>query len=126
MNLFELFDDGPLDVTDDIKQSLLDILTPMVASRVPFVTIQQIVDKLGQLRTGISIDRNLIMTLLDPDKIKIIDKIEGDRVYLKDASSPDRSLQQDDREKEAEHVDDMAKKQAQKSMGTGNKSDSPL
>ena len=117
MRLFELFDDGPLDVTEDIKQSLMDILTPMVASRVPFVTIQQIIDKLRSLRTGIIIDRNLIMTLLDPDQIKIIDKIEGDRVYLSNPAAPDRSLGQDDEEKEKEHVDDLAKKQAKKEMG---------
>jgi len=121
MRLFELFDDGPLDVTEDIKQSLMDILTPMVASRVPFVTIQQIIEKLRQLRTGIIIDRNLIMTLLDPDKIKIISRIEGDRVYLSSPNSPDRSLGKDDTEKEKEHVDDMAKKQAKKAMGAGNK-----
>ena len=117
MRLFELFDDGPLDVTDDIKQSLMDILTPMVASRVPFVTIQQVIDKLRQLRTGLSIDRNLIMSMLDPDKIKIISKIEGDRVYLANPSAPDRSLGKDDKEKEADHVKDMAQKQAQKGMG---------
>ncbi len=121
MRLFELFDDGPLDVTEDIKQSLMDILTPMVASRVPFVTVQQIIDKLRSLRTGVIIDRNLIMTLLDPDQIKIIDKIDGDRVYLSNPGAPDRSLGQDDTEKEAEHVDDMAQKQAQKAMGAGNK-----
>jgi len=122
MRLFELFDDSPPDVTDDIKQSLMDILTPMVASRVPFVTIQQIIEKLTQLRTGVMIDRNLIMTLLDPDQIKIISKIEGDRVYLSNPNAPDRSLGKDDAEKEKEHVDDMAQKQAQKSMGAGNDS----
>jgi hypothetical protein len=116
MKLFELFDDGPLDVTEDIKERLLDILTPMVASGVPFVTIKQVIDKLRQLRTGLTIDRNLIMTLLDPDKIKIIGKIDGDRIYLTNPDSPERSLNKDDGKKEAEHVDDMASKQAQKNI----------
>ena len=119
MLLLELFDDS-VDVTGDIKEALMDVLTPMVASRVPFVTIQQIIDKLSALRTGVSIDRNLIMTLLDPDKIKIIDKIEGDRVYLNNPNSPDRAVNQDDKQKEKDHVNDMAQKQAQKSMGAGN------
>jgi len=118
MRLFELFDDGPLDVTSDLKNSLLDILTPMVASKVPFVTIQQIIDKLRQLRTGLTIDRNLIMTLLDPDQIKIISRIEGDRVYLSNPNGPDRSLTKDDKEKDKDHVNDMATQQAQKQMGS--------
>ncbi len=116
MYLFELFDDGPLDVTDDIKERIMDILTPMVAQKVPFVTIQQILDKVNQLRTGITVDRNLIMTLMDPDKIKIIDKIEGDRVYLKNPDSPDRSVGQDNREKEEDHLNKMAQKQAKKAI----------
>jgi hypothetical protein len=117
MLLFELFDDGPLDVSEDIKQSLMDILMPMVAQKVPFVTIQQVIDKLRQLRTGLIIDRNLVMTLLDPDQIKLISRIEGDRIYLSDPSSPDRSLTKDDEEKDRDHVNDMATKQAQKQMG---------
>lgn len=119
MRLFELFDDGPLDVTDEIKETLMDILTPMVAANVPFVTIKQIVEKLRQLRTGLVIDRNLIMTVLDPDKIKIISKIDGDRVYLNNADSPNRSLKKDDKEKEAEHVDDLATKKANQEINSG-------
>jgi hypothetical protein len=126
MFLLELFDDGPLDVTDDVQQSLMDILTPMVASGLPFVTMTQIIDKLRQLRTGLSIDRNLIMTLLDPNKIKIISKIEGDKVYLSNPNSPDRSLTKDDSEKEADHVEDMAQKQAQKKMGSKNDNTPPI
>lgn len=116
MRLDELFDDGPLDVTDDIKQTLMDILTPMVAADVPFVTIKQVIQKLRQLRTGLVIDRNLIMNLLDPDKIKIIDKIDGDRVYLSNPNSPDRSLKKSDEQKEREHVDDLATKKATKDI----------
>lgn len=117
MRLFELFDDGPLDVTDDIRQSLMDVLTPMVASKVPFVTVQQIIDKLRDMRTGMAVDRNLVMTLLDPDEIKIIDKIEGDRVYLNNPESALRSVDKEDAEKEAEHVTDLAQGQAKKAMG---------
>jgi hypothetical protein len=121
MLLKELFDDGSLDVENDIKQNLMDILTPMVAAHVPFVTIQQIIDKMNQFNMGISIDRSFIMNLLDPDQIKIIDKIEGDRVYLTNEQSPDRSLGKDDEEQEEEHVEDMAKKQASKDLSNKNK-----
>ena len=117
MRLYEIFDDSPLDITNDMRQNIMDVLTPMVASKVPFVTIQQVIDKLRQLRTGVSIDRNLIMSMLDPDKIKIISKIEGDRIYLSSPTSPTRSLNKNDEQKEKEHVADMAKKQAAKNMG---------
>lgn len=120
MRLFELFDDGPLDVTSEIKETLMDVLTPMVAADVPFVTIKQIIDKLRQLRTGLVIDRNLIMSVLDPDQIKIIDRIEGDRVYLSNPNSPNRSLKKSEEEKEAEHVDDMATKKAAKDIKNSN------
>jgi hypothetical protein len=112
MRLDELFDEGPLDITDEIKQTLMDILTPMVAADVPFVTVKQIIEKLRQLRTGLVIDRNLIMNLLNPDQIKIIDKIDGNRVYLSNPNSPTRSLKKSDEEKEAEKVDKMATKKA--------------
>jgi hypothetical protein len=126
MYLFELFDDGPLDVTDDIKERIMDILTPMVAQKVPFVTIQQILDKINQLRTGITVDRNLIMTLMDPDKIKIIDKIEGDRVYLKNPDSPDREVGKDNREKEEDHLNKMATTQAKKAIDKNDGAGGPL
>ncbi len=125
MKLFELFDDGPLDVMGDIKDSLLDILTPMVASKVPFVTVHHIVDKLRQMKTGIAINRNLVMTILDPNKIKMVDRIEGDRVYLRNDDAPENSLTQDDKEKDQDHVQDLAQKQAQKSM-TPKGGDAPL
>lgn len=117
MRLFELFDENPLDITGDMRQDIMDVLTPMVAKEVPFVTIQQVIDKLRNFRTGLSIDRNLVMSMLNPDKIKIINKIEGDRIYLSNPMGSTRSLKKDDKQKEKEHVEDMAKKQAAKNMG---------
>ena len=100
-----------------VISNIIDVLIPMVATKVSFVTIQQIIDKLRQFRTGVSIDRNLVISMLDPDKIKIISKIEGDRIYLSSPTNPTRSLNKDDTQKEKEHVQDMAKKQAAKNMG---------
>ena len=116
MLLLELFADGPLDITDDIKEDLLDILTPFKAAGLEFVTIQAIIDKLGEARRGIVIDKNLIMTILDPDKIDIIDHIDGDRIYLDQDGPPDREIGHDDAEKEKEHVDKMAKDKAKQSV----------
>jgi hypothetical protein len=116
MYLFELFDEQSLDVTDNIKSSLMDILTPLVASEVPFVTFNQLIDKMNSSGTGLSIDRALIMDLLDPDKVKMVSKIEGDRIYLTSPDGADRSVTKDDAVKDQEHVSKMATDQASKSM----------
>jgi hypothetical protein len=117
MRLYELFDDG--NVTDDLKNSLMDILTPLVASKVPFVTVQQVIDKLRTERTGLSIDRSLIMDLLDPDQVKIVKKIEGDRIYLAPPEEEERSVTKDEMEKDKEHVADMGADQAKKNISSG-------
>ena len=116
MLLCELFDENPLEVTDELKSDLMDVLTPMVAHEVPFVTVQQIIDKLRDMHTGIAVDRALIFNLLDPDQVKMVKKIEGDRIYLTQPLPTDREVGEDDKEKEAEHVSDMATQQAQKNV----------
>ena len=115
MLLRELFDDS-LNITDEIRDYVMDVLTPMVAAHVPFVTVQQVIDKLREMRIGVSIDRGLIMSVLDPDKIKIIKKIEGDRIYFNDPEAPLRSINDKDEEKEKEHVEDLAGDQAKKEI----------
>lgn len=116
MHLFELFQDGQIDIQDEIKDTLLDILTPMVASHVPFVTLDSIIEKMAEFRMGVAIDKNLIMTILNPDQIKIIDRIEGDKIYLNLGIPNDRALAQDDVEKGKQHVSKMAGDQATKAM----------
>ena len=116
MRLDELFDDGPLNVTDDLAEDVMEILTPFAVAKVRYVTIQQIIDKLSQLGTGLSIDRGLIMDMLDPNKIKLVKKIEGDRIYLAVPGSEQREVDDDQAEKDAEHVSKQAAQQAQKSI----------
>lgn len=116
MFLFELFQDDRIDVQDEIRETLLDILTPMVASHVPFVTLGAVIEKLSDIRMGVAIDRNLVMTLLNPDKVKIIDRIEGDKIYLNLGIPNNRAISQDDAEKGKQHVSKMAGEQAAKAM----------
>lgn len=116
MRLFEIFQEDPLDVQDQIKGTLLDILTPMVASHVPFVTLDAIIEKMADFRMGVAIDKNLIMTLLNPDEVNLIDRIEGDEIYLNLGIPNERALAQDDVEKDKAHVSKMAGDQAAKAM----------
>jgi len=113
MLLCEIFDDD-LNITNDIRQYVMDVLTPLVASHVPFVTVQQVIDELRNMRTGVSIDRGLIMNILDPDKIKIIKKIEGDNIYFNDPEAPIVSTNKDTEEKNKEKVFKTATSQAKK------------
>jgi len=115
MRLYEIFDDS-LNITDDIREYLMDVLTPMLAAHIPFVTVQQVIDKLRDMRTGVSIDRGLIMHMLDPDKIKIVKKIEGDRIYFNDPEAPITSSNKDTEEKNKKKVLKMATDQVKKEL----------
>jgi hypothetical protein len=54
-----------------------------------------------------------MMDILNPDDVKAVTKIEGDRVYLAKpgAESSDREVNQNQEEQDQEHVGDMATKQ---------------
>jgi len=116
MRLFELFDDQP-SVGDHLQQAALDILTPMIAHKVPFVSVKSIVDQLRDTRPGIVIDRDLVLSLLDPDKIAAVTKIEGDRIYLSGAPSEQNVADKTEAEKSIAKVKKNAIKQAQKKVG---------
>lgn len=110
MLLFELFSGG--DLTDGLKQAALDYLTPLIAHSVPYVTIQSMVDELRKLNSGLTIDRALILSILDPSKINIVSKIQGDRIYISkppEEQTTDEKKGQDDIQK----VKNNAIKQAQ-------------
>jgi hypothetical protein len=102
MLLCELFDVDNL--PGDLRQTAMDFLTPMAAQKVPFVTMQQMADQLRHAQTGIVIDRGLLMDILDPNEVKIVKKIEGDRIYL---TPPDPG-------RDAENSKDDAEKNQQK------------
>lgn len=114
MLLRELFDDRPVNVVDDLRSLVIDVLTPLAAGNIPFVTVQQIVDRLREARSGVRVDRNLIMTILNPDEVKIVKKIEGDRIYLSLPVRDEVSKTEDDEEREKERIRGKAQKQATK------------
>lgn len=102
---------------NQMRQDALDVITPFLAQNVPFITVNTIIDGLRNFDLGIMIDRSLVMQLLDPDVIKGIDRIEGDRVYLTNPNNADNNeFSEDDAEKQAEQVNDMAQNQAKKQV----------
>lgn len=115
MLLCELFSSGG-DMMERLRQNVLDFITPLLGQDLPFVTIQQIIDKMRHLDTGITVDRSLIMKILDPNQIQSIDKIEGDKVYFKNSEGAPRETSDEDKEKDKEEIKDKAQKQAKKKL----------
>lgn len=115
MLLYELFAfDG--DMMTQLRQRIMDHLTPMVAHNVEFVTIQDIEQTLRNAKTGMTIDRALIMQVLDPNEVKLVKKIEGDRIYLTVTPSDEAKLNREDEQKEREKITTKATNQAKKAI----------
>jgi hypothetical protein len=119
MRLNELFSDPPAKkhtVTDRLRDMAIDFLTPLVAHKVPFITVQQIVDELRRRRPGILVDRALVMSLLDPETIKSVKDIDGDRINLQQPESIEHAVDDDGAQAEVDKIKDMAKSKAQKDV----------
>jgi hypothetical protein len=112
MLILELFPSGG-EAMNRMRQDALDVITPYLGQDVPFVTVNQVIDGLRSTnQLGIVIDRSLIMDLLDPDEVKAITKIEGNRIYLNQPEDATRAVDADDKQKDQDQVADMAQKQA--------------
>lgn len=120
MLLCELFQEPPLEMDDELRNSILDVLTPLMAQKVPFVTVDQIIDKLRQFRSGIALDRGFIMDTLDPEKMKAVKSIEGDRIYLNIGGAPEEAKNVGDEQQDIENIHKNAAQQAQKGIASDN------
>lgn len=119
MLLIELFDKPVLDPVDDLRKKVMDVITPFAANDVPFISINQIVDKLNGVNSGLAIDRALVMHILDPEKIKLIKKIEGDRIYLSVVQGDDNAYSDEEEKSNEDKVKSSATKQASKAVKPG-------
>lgn len=120
MLLHEFFDrhiDNTVNVRDDVRNYLLDILTPLASSGVPFVSIEGLLQKLEGLDLGIFIDKDLIMDVLDPEEVKIIQKVDGEKVYFDVmVDNGEAKIAANKREKDKAHVEKMASDAASKAL----------
>jgi hypothetical protein len=99
-----------------LQQIAIDFLTPLVAHKVPFITVQQMIDELRKNRPGILVDRGFVMDLLDPQTVKAVKSIEGDRINLQEPSSVEHKVDDNEAQKEVDKIKDMAKQKAQKDV----------
>ena len=120
MFLCELFDSGN-DMEERLRQSALEVITPYLAQGLPFVTMQQVIDAMRRNRSGMDITRGLLMKILDPNKVKAVDKIEGDHIVLAkpdegDENKDDAQAEAEQQQQSKDHVDDMAQNVAKDAM----------
>jgi hypothetical protein len=124
MRLDELFsnsgDDG-LSVEDGLRQASIDILTPLLANKVPFVTIQSVINSLRSMKPGILVDRSVIMDILDPDKVKTVSKIDGDKIYLQAPDDESVNSAEDEKEDQIDKVKKTAISKAQSDVKADDK-----
>jgi hypothetical protein len=125
MLLFELFDDTAMQDNDQpqadtsgkmfqrLRQAALDLITPSLGQNVPFVTMQQVVQGMSRQDTGIVMTPGLVMQLLDPEQVKAVKKIEGDRIYLARPGMPDDDRETDEAQaaQDQQQVSNMANQQ---------------
>lgn len=112
MRYHELLEDK-LGSQQTFVNSILDMLTPLASQGMEFVTVQQVINKLKGSSSGLHVDRELVMDLLDPDTFPLVKSIEGDKLYLKKLAGPDRSVSAQQKEKEQDTINKTATKQAQ-------------
>lgn len=120
MKLFELFDENiEHDLVARLREDMIDILMPLAAHGVPYIKIDNVIDRLREMRPGIEIDRPLIMTVLDPNDVKMVTKIEGDRVYFTIPAPSERAVDDQQKERDKERVSKKAQAQAKKAVSKG-------
>ena len=114
MKLNEIFDEKQTsNLKTKLQQYAIDYLTPLIANKVPFVTIQQVIDDLRHLHPGMYIDRGFVMDILDP--IDAVQSIEGDRIILHKDEIEGKE-DKNDAEKEVDKIKKMATDQAKKEV----------
>ncbi len=122
MFLKELFDNSELKMINHLRSEVMDYLTPLAAQNVEALDISEIQKMLQKRKTGIVIDRMIIMQLIDPDTMGMVKKIEGNKVFLKypiqKLSSKTERDEEKDKKKIAKKASDKAKKNI-KDKGNG-------
>lgn len=113
MRLDELFDSGAT-LQDQMQQAVQDMLTPLIAMKAPFVTVQQVIERLRDENTGLAVDRATVMQMLDPAKVSAVKSIEGDKVFLQPPDLDQDEEGEDQKARDAEKIEAKGTKQAQK------------
>lgn len=116
MYLFELFGGDENSLLDRLRVQVMDFLTPLAAKKVEYIPIQHVADILADARSGLIIDRGLIMQIIDPETCKLVNKVEGDKVYLSLPVDEMSAKTAEDEQKEKDEIAQKAAKVAKKEI----------
>ena len=118
MRLWEILEDKSL--IQQLRDDVTDLLLPLAAHGVPFITVQAIEERLRDINSGVVIDRSLVMQVIDPDVVKLITRIEGDKVYFKVPLIQHFKSNVDTAAKDKMQVHNAATKQAKKNISASS------
>ena len=90
----------------------MDLLTPLAGNGVESVPIDKVIEKIQQVPSGLKIDRELIIKLLDPNKFPLVKKIEGNTIYFVQPAKSERAVSDSDKESEQAKIRDKATQKA--------------
>ena len=116
MRLYEFLDQTK-GMLGSLRQQIMDYLTPLVAHDVDSVSVQSIIDELGDFRSGLEIDRSLVMQIMNPESMKLVKRIDGDTIYLNIVAAMQPNAEtQDQKERDAQTISNKATTQARKEL----------
>lgn len=99
-----------------LASRILDILTPIASNGIVSISLDKVINKVQSIPTGLQVDREMLMDILDPNKFPLIKKIEGDQLYLQQPELAIRSVDDEQKETEADDIKKTAEKQAVKNI----------
>lgn len=104
--------------TSEQTQSLLNILEPLAASGKEEIAIDDFVKMVNASQTtSLLMDREAVMTLLEPSDKGLVKSIDGEKIYFGKTIIPLRKVADQQKEKETEKLDKKAASQAAHDLG---------
>lgn len=81
MRYSELMEDSSLlKLSDSIK----DILTPLASSGLQYITMDQLIKRVQNIPSGLLVDRQLLMNIINPRSFPLVKSIGGDKIFFTD------------------------------------------
>jgi hypothetical protein len=81
-DLFEATPIKPGPIMSELRQAAITLLVPLISQKVPFITVQQAIEALASGKSGVTITRQMVMDLFNPDRLDAVKRIEGERIWL--------------------------------------------
>jgi hypothetical protein len=118
MRYRDLMEDST-ELTSEMKQRVIDVLAPLYSNGVTDISLSYLITKLKNMGTGLKVDHEFMANLLDPAKFDMVDRVNGDTVYLKAKNAAASLVSKDARKSDDKKIADTATKKAVKDATAG-------